>query len=80
MFAGSCLTEEGVEGVIASTDGLVRGHLPIRLDTMFQTVQFPARITDLHAGLAHVYADALALSYQILITDCLCSLLVMTRL
>ena len=34
MFASSCLGEEGIEGIIASPDGLVTWHLTVRLDTM----------------------------------------------
>ncbi len=37
--------EKGVERVVTATNGLVRGHLTIRLDTVFQAVQFPAGIT-----------------------------------
>ena len=44
-------TEEGVEGVVSSTDGLIRRHLAIRLDAMLQAVQLPASITDLDTGL-----------------------------
>ena len=61
MFAGSSLTEEGVEGVITTSDGLVTGHLAIRLDAMFQAVQFPAGITDLDTSLADVDGDAFSL-------------------
>jgi len=32
MLAGACLGEEGVEAVVADADGLVAGHLAIRLD------------------------------------------------
>jgi hypothetical protein len=31
----SCLTEEGIEGIITPTNGLITRHLTIRLDTMF---------------------------------------------
>ena len=61
MFAGSSLAEKGVEGVITTSDGLVTGHLAIRLDTMLKAVQLPAGITDLHTGLADVDGDALTL-------------------
>merc|ERR1712179_553120 len=42
VLASSGLTEEGVEGIITTSDGLVRGHLAIRLDSVLQTVQLPA--------------------------------------
>ena len=61
MLARSCLTEEGVEGVISSPNGLVTWHLAIRLDAMFQTVEFPAGIADLDTSLANVDGDALTL-------------------
>ena len=35
VLAGPGLREEGVEGVIASPDGLVAGHLAIGLDAVF---------------------------------------------
>ena len=61
MLAGSGLTEEGVEGVVSSSNGLVTGHLPVRLDAMLQTVQLPAGIADLHASLAYMDRDTLTL-------------------
>ena len=64
MFAGPRLGEEGVETVVAPSDGLVRGHLAVRLDPVLQAVQLPAGIADLAAGLADVDRDALALSVQ----------------
>ena len=64
VFSGSSFTEEGVEGVIAASDGLVRGHLTIRLDTMLETVEFPAGITDLTSGLSKVDRDTLTLKIR----------------
>ena len=61
VLASTSLAEEGVEGVITASDGLVRGHLAIRLDAVLQAVQFPAGITDLDTGLANVDRDALTL-------------------
>merc|ERR1712227_639288 len=57
VFATSGLREEGVEAVVSTTNSLVRGHLTIRLDTMLQAVEFPARITNLDSGLSNVDAD-----------------------
>jgi hypothetical protein len=54
VFACTSLTEECVEGVVTTTNGLVTGHLAIRLDTVFQAVQLPAGITDLDTGLANM--------------------------
>ena len=44
-------TEEGVERVITATDGLVGGHLTIRLDTVLEAEKLPASVTDLDTGL-----------------------------
>merc|ERR1711976_406661 len=54
MLAGTSLAEEGVEGIVSTSDGLVRGHLAIRLDAVLQTVELPASITDLDASLANM--------------------------
>ena len=54
MLACTSLTEEGIEGVIATTNCFVAGHLAIRLNSMFQAVQLPAGVTNLHTGLAYV--------------------------
>jgi len=42
MLASTSFREESVESIITSSDGLVRWHLTIRLDTVFQTEEFPA--------------------------------------
>ena len=60
VFAGTGLREEGVEGIITATDGLVRGHLAIRLDTMFETEELPTGVTDLNTGLTDVDAECFA--------------------
>ena len=54
VLASTSLREEGVESIIATTDGLVRGHLTVRLDSMLQTVQLPAGIANLDTGLTDV--------------------------
>ena len=64
VFSGSSFTEESVEGIIAASDSLVRGHLAIRLDTVLETVQFPAGITDLTSGLSKVDRDTLTLKIR----------------
>ena len=61
VLASPGLTEEGVEGVITTTNGLVTGHLAIRLDTMLQAVQLPAGITDLDTSLTDVDRDTFTL-------------------
>jgi len=59
VLAGSGLAEEGVEGVVTTSDGLVRGHLAIGLDAVLQAVQLPAGIAGLHTSLSDVDGDAL---------------------
>ena len=46
--------EESVERVISSPNSLVRGHLAIRLDAVLETVELPAGVTNLDAGLPNV--------------------------
>ena len=64
MLAGSSLAEERVEGVVSSPDGLVTGHLAIRLDPVLQAVQLPAGIAHLDSGLANMHADNFTLERQ----------------
>jgi hypothetical protein len=54
VLAGTSFGEEGVESIITTTDSLVRGHLTIRLDTVFKTEEFPTSVTDLDTGLTDV--------------------------
>ena len=54
VLSSASLREEGVEGVITSSDRLVRGHLSIRLDAVLETEEFPAGVSDLDASLADV--------------------------
>jgi len=60
VLSSSGLREEGVESVITTSDGLVRRHLTIRLDSMLQAVQLPASVTNLATGLSQMYGDALS--------------------
>jgi hypothetical protein len=59
VLAGTRLGEEGVEGIIATTDGLVGWHLAIWLDTVLKAEELPAGVTGLDTGLANVDTDAL---------------------
>merc|ERR1711959_506822 len=54
VLAGASLGEEGVEGVIATSNGLVGRHLAIRLDAVLEAVELPAGVTDLATALADV--------------------------
>ena len=55
VLSSSGLREEGVERVITTSDGLVRGHLAIRLDTMLKAVELPAGISNLYSCLSEMY-------------------------
>ncbi|KAA8579442.1 hypothetical protein FQN60_006535 [Etheostoma spectabile] len=65
MFASSGLTEEGVEGVVSSSDGLVTGHLAVGLDAMLQAVELPACIAYLGSSLANMDGDTFTLQEQV---------------
>ena len=54
VLSSTSLGEEGVEGIITTTDGLVRGHLSIRLDTVLEAEELPAGVTDLDTSLTDV--------------------------
>ena len=38
VLPGSSLTEEGVERIITTSNGVITGHLTIGLDPVFETV------------------------------------------
>ena len=61
VLSSSSLTEEGVEGVVSSSDSLVTGHPSVRLDPMFQAVKLPAGIANLDSSLTNVDRDAFTL-------------------
>ncbi|KAG7278491.1 hypothetical protein CRUP_038786 [Coryphaenoides rupestris] len=61
VLPSSSLTEEGVEGIISTSDCLVTGHLSVWLDPMLQTVELPAGIANLDTGLTDVDGDTLTL-------------------
>jgi len=54
VLASTSLREEGVESIIASSDGLVGRHLAIRLDAVLEAVELPAGVSDLDTGLTNV--------------------------
>ena len=54
-------TEEGVERVVASSDGLIRRHLPVRLNTVLQAVELPAGVANLHTSLTNMDGNTLTL-------------------
>jgi len=54
VLSSASLGEEGVEGVIATADSLVGGHLTVGLDAMLEAEKLPAGVTSLDASLAEV--------------------------
>merc|ERR1711957_628778 len=54
VLAGTSLGEEGVEGVVTTTDGLIGGHLTVRLNSVLEAVKLPAGVTDLDTALSDV--------------------------
>jgi hypothetical protein len=54
VLAGTSLGEEGVESIVATADGLVGGHLTVRLDTVLEAEELPAGVTNLDTGLTDV--------------------------
>jgi hypothetical protein len=54
VFAGTSLREESVEGIITATDGLIGGHLTVRLDAVLEAEELPACVTDLNTSLSDV--------------------------
>merc|ERR1719171_2983187 len=59
VLARAGLREEGVEGVVAAANRLVRGHLAVGLDAVLEAVELPAGVTGLDTGLAKVDRDNL---------------------
>lgn len=55
------LTEEGGEGVVVASHRLVAGHLAVRLDAVFQTVELPAGVPHLDTSLAYMDRDTFTL-------------------
>jgi len=54
VLSGTGFTEEGVEGIITTTDGLVRWHLSVWLDSVLEAEEFPTGVTNLDTGLTDV--------------------------
>jgi hypothetical protein len=60
VLASAGFREESVEGVIATSQGLVGRHLTVRLNTVLQAEKFPAGITGLDTSLTNVNTDTLS--------------------
>jgi len=54
VFSSTSFGEEGVEGIITTTNGFVRWHLSIGLNAVLEAEQFPTGVTDLDTSLTDV--------------------------
>jgi hypothetical protein len=54
VLAGTSLREEGVEGIVSATDGLIGWHLTVRLNSVLEAEELPACVTCLDTGLTDV--------------------------
>ena len=54
MFSSTSLREEGVESIITSSNGFVRWHLTVWLNTVLKAEEFPAGVTNLDTSLTDV--------------------------
>ena len=54
VFTGTGFREEGVEGIITTTDGFIGWHLTVWLDTVLKAEELPAGVTDLDTSLTDV--------------------------
>jgi len=54
VLSGTSLREEGVESIITTTDGLVRWHLSVWLDSVLEAEELPTGVTNLDTGLTDV--------------------------
>ena len=64
MFSCSSFWEESVEWIISSANCFIRWHLPIWLDAMLQTVEFPAGITNLTTSLTNMNGNTFTLKRE----------------
>jgi hypothetical protein len=51
VLTGTGLREEGVEGIITTTDRFIGWHLTVRLDSVLEAEELPAGVTDLDTAL-----------------------------
>ena len=54
VLSGTSLGEEGVEGIVTTTDGFVGWHLTIWLDSVLKAEELPAGVTNLDTSLTAV--------------------------
>jgi len=54
VLSGTSLREEGVEGVVTTTDRFIGWHLTVWLDSVLKAEELPTGVTDLDTGLTDV--------------------------
>jgi hypothetical protein len=54
MLSSTSLGEEGVESIITTTNGFIRWHLTVWLDTVLEAEELPAGVTNLNTGLTNM--------------------------
>jgi hypothetical protein len=54
VLTGTSLGEEGVEGIVTTTDGFIGWHLTVWLNSVLEAEELPACVTDLDTGLTDV--------------------------
>jgi hypothetical protein len=59
MLSRTSFAEKRIESVVAASNGFVRGHLAVWLDTMFKAEQLPTCIPDLDTCLTDMDTEAL---------------------
>jgi hypothetical protein len=60
VLSGSGFGEECVERIISKSNGLVRRHLAVGLDSVLQAEKLPNCVTGLNTSLSNVNTDALS--------------------
>ena len=60
VLSSSGFREEGVKGIITTTNGFVWGHLAVRLDSVLQAEELPTGVSDLNTSLTNVNGDNLS--------------------
>jgi hypothetical protein len=54
VLTSTSLGEEGVEGIVTTTDGFIGWHLTVRLDSVLEAEKLPTGVTHLDTGLTDV--------------------------
>jgi hypothetical protein len=57
VFSGTSFRKESVESIVSSSNGFIRWHLSIWLNSVFKTEKFPAGVTELDTALSDMDVD-----------------------